>query len=281
MLTHPHPLHNDTLRGPAAIIMTTIHALIAVLILVAPPSLTSQAQELPTTRTISPEELSADRFKRDDVKQRRETLNASVVRVKATPKLSPHIRPITDPAAYGHATLVHAADDQVTFVTAEFLVRNAARIELIHDDELHVTQVLHADSSQGLAMLVVPQALANKLTPLEIVPQTDLGARLFTLDHTPEGHTLVHPVTIGAPGQKELAWYQTATPALINGAPMVTDDNRLYGLYTFRPVQMPGVGLAITGEKLLKFLHTPEDSDTSPETIELDVKGSTTRHLRR
>lgn len=281
MPTTPHTSTADTLKRAPTLTVTPISSLLVALIFVATPFHASTAQELPRTRSVSPDELSVDHLKRDDVQQRRETLGASVVRVKATPTLSRHIRPITDPAAYGHATLVHAADDQIAFVTAEFLVRNAARIELIHDDQLHVTQVLHADSAQGLAMLLVPQALANQLTPLKVAPTTDLNTRLFTLDHTSDGHTLVHPVTLGGPGEKELAWYRTATPALVNGAPMVTDDNRLYGLYTFRPAQTHGVGLAITGEKIHKFLHSPDANTSTPETIDLDVKGSTTRHLRQ
>ncbi len=233
----------------------------------------AHAQNPAPATVISPDDLGVESLKRQDSKKRSAQVNRSVVRVKVTPHIPRHIRPIGDPAAYGAATLIQAEDGRELLITSEFLIRDAHKIELFAGDRSWPTQVLRADLHQGLALLSLPQELVTELTAVPLAVELKPGQKLFTAAHDARGETLVYPATLGPQGDGALGYYRQASPALTNGYPLMTLDGRLYGIFTFRPANDPSLGLAITAQKIVAFLD-PKAEAEEPGDLKIEVLGT-------
>ena len=243
----------------------------------------AEAQKPPTVKHVDIDDITLRPERHDALKARRETLSRSIVQVRVTPDLGPHIRPIGPQGhALGAATLIRDArlGEAPVLITSEFLVRDAREVELLVGDEPVKVKVLRSDPRLGLAVIEAPKEIIETMTPLEVVPEgKTVNPRLVTLAHEAGGDLLIFRAAIGEQGQGPLAYYHTAHPALSGGYPLITDQGQFYGLYAFKPTQLPDLGLTIVGEHISRFLDPPEET-IKTEALKLNERGSSRRRLR-
>ncbi len=236
------------------------------------------AQELPRRDVVTIDDMTIGPESHDALKRQVKALGRSVFRLRVTPSLGPHMRPIGDPARLGAATLIQT-DEGPALITAEIFVRDAAKVEVVVDGVGHPAEVLRADLDKGMALISIPEVLAEGFVALPVaggaLSPTD---RLVAVVHEAKGELVIFRATLGGPGQGALAYYTLASPALQSGYPLITHDGRFHGLYTFRPVKKE-IGLALVGERVAQFLAPPPPR-IREEVLQLEDRGPSLRPLR-